>query len=205
MLRNGSETFDSWKKPPLPVYTQFYFFNVTNPEEILNGETPWLEDVGPYTYRELRNKDEIQFGDNGTTISAVSNKAYVFERDKSVGDPKIDLLRTINILALTAMEWSQLPLLRELIKALLKAYRQKLFVTHRVDELLWGYKDEILSLISVFKHDVSPYFGLFYGVSRFFFSETVCSAEEEGIASQIISSLWVNYLALLISCRVCEK
>uniref|UniRef100_A0A452FH73 Scavenger receptor class B member 2 n=1 Tax=Capra hircus TaxID=9925 RepID=A0A452FH73_CAPHI len=160
---NGSETFDSWKKPPLPVYTQFYFFNVTNPEEILNGETPWLEDVGPYTYRELRNKDEIQFGDNGTTISAVSNKAYVFERDKSVGDPKIDLLRTINILALTAMEWSQLPLLRELIKALLKAYRQKLFVTHRVDELLWGYKDEILSLISVFKHDVSPYFGLFYG------------------------------------------
>ncbi|KAI4536121.1 hypothetical protein MG293_013513 [Ovis ammon polii] len=163
VLRNGSETFDSWKKSPLPVYTQFYFFNVTNPEEILNGETPWLEEVGPYTYRELRNKDKIQFGDNGTTISAVSNKAYVFERDKSVGDPKIDLLRTINIPALTAMEWSQLPLLRELIEALLKAYRQKLFVTHTVDELLWGYKDEILSLISVFKHDVSPYFGLFYG------------------------------------------
>ena len=63
----------------------------------------------------------------------------------------------------TAMEWSQLPILREFIEALLKAYRQKLFVTHTVDELLWGYKDEILSLISVFKHDVSPYFGLFYG------------------------------------------
>uniref|UniRef100_A0A4W2IAF9 Scavenger receptor class B member 2 n=1 Tax=Bos indicus x Bos taurus TaxID=30522 RepID=A0A4W2IAF9_BOBOX len=163
VLRNGSETFDSWKKPPLPVYTQFYFFNVTNPEEILNGETPRLEEVGPYTYRELRNKDDIQFGDNGTTISAVSNKAYVFERDKSVGDPKIDLLRTLNIPALTAMEWTQLPLLRDIIEALLKAYRQKLFVTHTVDELLWGYKDEILSLINTFKHDVSPYFGLFYG------------------------------------------
>nr|XP_008519036.1 PREDICTED: lysosome membrane protein 2-like [Equus przewalskii] len=51
VLRNGSETFNSWKNPPLPVYSQFYFFNVTNPEEILRGETPRLEEVGPYTYR----------------------------------------------------------------------------------------------------------------------------------------------------------
>uniref|UniRef100_A0A8C3X3X2 Scavenger receptor class B member 2 n=1 Tax=Catagonus wagneri TaxID=51154 RepID=A0A8C3X3X2_9CETA len=163
VLRNGSETFNSWKKPPLPVYTQFYFFNVTNPEEILSGEIPRVEEVGPYTYRELRNKADIQFGDNGTTISAVSNKAYVFERDKSVGDPKIDLLRTLNIPALTAIEWTHLPLLRDFIELLLKAYHQKLFVTHTVDELLWGYKDEILSLINIFKPKISPYFGLFYG------------------------------------------
>ncbi|XP_045329656.1 lysosome membrane protein 2 [Leopardus geoffroyi] len=163
VLRNGSETFDSWKKPPLPVYAQFYFFNVTNPEEILRGETPRLEEVGPYTYRELRNKADIQFGDNGTTISAVNNKAYVFERNQSVGDPKVDLIRTLNIPAVTAMEWAQLRFLRELIEALLKAYQQTLFVTHTVDELLWGYKDEILSLISVFKPEISPYFGLYYG------------------------------------------
>uniref|UniRef100_A0A667GSC6 Scavenger receptor class B member 2 n=1 Tax=Lynx canadensis TaxID=61383 RepID=A0A667GSC6_LYNCA len=163
VLRNGSETFDSWKKPPLPVYAQFYFFNVTNPEEILRGETPRLEEVGPYTYRELRSKADIQFGDNGTTISAVNNKAYVFERNQSVGDPKVDLIRTLNIPAVTAMEWAQLRFLRELIEALLKAYQQTLFVTHTVDELLWGYKDEILSLISVFKPEISPYFGLYYG------------------------------------------
>ncbi|KAM8906221.1 lysosome membrane protein 2 [Lycaon pictus] len=163
VLRNGSETFDSWKKPPLPVYAQFYFFNVTNPEEILRGEIPRLEEVGPYTYRELRDKADIQFGDNGTTISAVSNKAYVFERNQSVGDPKTDLIRTLNIPAVTAMEWAHLHFFRELIEALLKAYQQTLFVTHTVDELLWGYKDEILSLINVFKPEISPYFGLYYG------------------------------------------
>nr|ABM84461.1 scavenger receptor class B, member 2 [synthetic construct] len=162
VLRNGTEAFGSWEKPPLPVYTQFYFFNVTNPEEILRGETPRVEEVGPYTYRELRNKANIQFGDNGTTISAVSNKAYVFERDQSVGDPKIDLIRTLNIPVLTVIEWSQVHFLREIIEAMLKAYQQKLFVTHTVDELLWGYKDEILSLIHVFRPDISPYFGLFY-------------------------------------------
>uniref|UniRef100_A0A5F9DNX9 Scavenger receptor class B member 2 n=1 Tax=Oryctolagus cuniculus TaxID=9986 RepID=A0A5F9DNX9_RABIT len=52
VLRNGTEIFDSWEKPPLPVYTQFYFFNVTNPEEILRGEKPLLQEVGPYTYSE---------------------------------------------------------------------------------------------------------------------------------------------------------
>uniref|UniRef100_A0A2K6KCC7 Scavenger receptor class B member 2 n=1 Tax=Rhinopithecus bieti TaxID=61621 RepID=A0A2K6KCC7_RHIBE len=162
VLRNGTEAFDSWEKPPLPVYTQFYFFNVTNPEEILRGETPRVEEVGPYTYRELRNKANVQFGDNGTTISAVSNKAYVFELDQSVGDPKIDLIRTLNIPVLTVIEWSRVHFLREIIEAMLKAYQQKLFVTHTVDELLWGYKDEILSLLHVFRPDISPYFGLFY-------------------------------------------
>lgn len=52
--------------------------------------------------REIRNKADIQFGDNGTTISAVSNKAYVFVRDQSVGDPKIDLIRTLNIPAVVS-------------------------------------------------------------------------------------------------------
>ncbi|XP_006871643.1 PREDICTED: lysosome membrane protein 2 isoform X2 [Chrysochloris asiatica] len=53
VLKNGTETFDYWETPPLPVYTQFYFFNVTNPEEILKGETPHVTEVGPYTYRSL--------------------------------------------------------------------------------------------------------------------------------------------------------
>ncbi|XP_008591031.1 PREDICTED: lysosome membrane protein 2 [Galeopterus variegatus] len=163
VLRNGTEVFDSWEKPPLPVYTQFYFFNVTNPEEILRGETPRLEEVGPYTYRELRNKANVQFGDNGTTISAVSNKAYVFERNQSVGDPKIDLIRTLNIPVLTLIEWVQVHFFKQIIEALLRAYQQNLFMTHTVDELLWGYKDEILSLIHIFRPDISPYFGLFYG------------------------------------------
>lgn len=156
VLQNGTKVFDSWEKPPVPVYIQFYFFNVTNPEEILQGEIPRLEEVGPYTYRELRNKANVQFGENGTTISAVTNKAYIFERNQSVGDPTVDLIRTINIPLLTVVEMAQQPFLREIIEAMLKAYQQTLFVTHTVHELLWGYKDEVLSLIHIFRPDVSP-------------------------------------------------
>lgn len=52
--------------------------------------------------REIRNKADIQFGDNGTTISAVSNKAYVFVQNLSVGDAQSDLIRTLNIPAVVS-------------------------------------------------------------------------------------------------------
>lgn len=54
------------------------------------------------SFREIRNKADIQFGDNGTTISAVSNKAYVFVQNLSVGDAKSDLIRTLNIPAVVS-------------------------------------------------------------------------------------------------------
>lgn len=55
-----------------------------------------------FFFREVRDKGDIEFGDNGTTVTAVSNKAYVFERNQSVGDPKIDLIRTLNIPAVVS-------------------------------------------------------------------------------------------------------
>ncbi|KAB0354382.1 hypothetical protein FD755_022920 [Muntiacus reevesi] len=82
VLRNGSETFDSWKKPPLPVYTQFYFFNVTNPEEILNGETPRLEEVGPYTYSNFPH-NLCKHLSNKVSLYQVKKKIILEEADRS--------------------------------------------------------------------------------------------------------------------------
>lgn len=69
----------------------------------------------------------------------------------------------------TAMEWAQEGIIQRIIHALIKAYQQKFFVTHTVHDLLWGYKDELMSLIHPFKPEVPPYFGLYYGVSGIFF------------------------------------
>lgn len=51
VLVEGSRVFDSWKTPPPPVYMEFFFFNVTNVKEFLEGTKPEVEQVGPYTYR----------------------------------------------------------------------------------------------------------------------------------------------------------
>lgn len=51
VLRNGTEAFEAWENPPAPIYMQFYFFNLTNPAEVLEGERPAVLEMGPYTYR----------------------------------------------------------------------------------------------------------------------------------------------------------
>ena len=42
-----------WKNPSayLPIYMQFYVFDLKNPEEVLEGGKPYVEQKGPYTYR----------------------------------------------------------------------------------------------------------------------------------------------------------
>lgn len=50
-LRNGSETFEKWRNITIPIYIKFYFFNVTNPNDIIRGKMPILQEIGPFTYQ----------------------------------------------------------------------------------------------------------------------------------------------------------
>ncbi|XP_078400339.1 lysosome membrane protein 2c isoform X1 [Cetorhinus maximus] len=162
-LRNGTVTFETWENPPLPIYMQFYFFNVTNPDEVLKGGKPFLEEKGPYTYREYRPKENVTFLDDGVMVSAMTSKTYVFVPELSKGDPAIDLIRTVNIPVVTVMDmvkYSSYYIL--LVEALLTVKGEGLFTTRTVHELLWGYKDPVLSSIHFFKKDIDDYFGLYY-------------------------------------------
>uniref|UniRef100_A0A8D0GM20 Scavenger receptor class B member 2 n=1 Tax=Sphenodon punctatus TaxID=8508 RepID=A0A8D0GM20_SPHPU len=102
ILRNGTEAFKVWEDPSPPIYMQFYFFNLTNPLEVLTGATPMVDEIGPYTYRENRPKVDVHILDNGTRVSALNPKSYVFVREQSVGDAEVDLIRTVNIPAVVS-------------------------------------------------------------------------------------------------------
>lgn len=40
-----------WEESPVPMYIRFYFFNVTNSEDVVKfNAKPILEELGPYTY-----------------------------------------------------------------------------------------------------------------------------------------------------------
>ncbi|CAF87510.1 unnamed protein product, partial [Tetraodon nigroviridis] len=52
VLEPGTTAYDNWVSADAPVYRQFWFFHVKNPEEVVkNGTTPVVEERGPYTYR----------------------------------------------------------------------------------------------------------------------------------------------------------
>uniref|UniRef100_A0A8B9JYQ8 Uncharacterized protein n=1 Tax=Astyanax mexicanus TaxID=7994 RepID=A0A8B9JYQ8_ASTMX len=50
-LTEGSKVFGTWKNPPPPVFMEFFFYNVTNPKEFMEGKKPRVNTMGPYTYR----------------------------------------------------------------------------------------------------------------------------------------------------------
>jgi len=52
-LHNEQPQLYSWEHPTdtSDAYITFYVFDLTNPNEVLNGATPVLVQKGPYTYR----------------------------------------------------------------------------------------------------------------------------------------------------------
>lgn len=47
--------------------------------------------------REYRPRENVTFLENGTKVYALNPKSFVFVREKSAGDPEVDIVRTINI------------------------------------------------------------------------------------------------------------
>ncbi|CAB1447869.1 unnamed protein product [Pleuronectes platessa] len=162
VLENGTETFEAWENPPAPIYMQFYFFNVTNPLEVLDGDRPAVMEIGPYTYREYRPMEQVNFLDNDTKVAAVNTKTYIFQPYMSRG-PETELIRTVNIPAMTVMEMVKDSAFEaNLVSSYMKATGEGLFTTRTVGELLWGYEDPLLKALHFIKPELDVVFGLFY-------------------------------------------
>lgn len=56
--------------------------------------------------REYRPKHNVSFVENGTMVAAYTPKYFVFVREKSVGDPSVDLVTTVNIPAVVRTQSS---------------------------------------------------------------------------------------------------
>eukprot|EP00066_Takifugu_rubripes_P002988 XP_003965271.1 PREDICTED: lysosome membrane protein 2 isoform X1 [Takifugu rubripes] len=163
VLVEGSRVFPSWKNPPPPVYMEFFFFNITNEEQILKGGKPEVTQVGPYTYREYRYKDNVSMVQNGTRVVAYNTKSFVFLPEKSVGDPSVDSITTVNIPAWAVMNKVKGSFFRSGMVAMwMNSVNSGFFTTRTVHELLWGYEDPLLARVSSSSPDVEKVFGLMY-------------------------------------------
>uniref|UniRef100_A0A183SIE6 PBPe domain-containing protein n=1 Tax=Schistocephalus solidus TaxID=70667 RepID=A0A183SIE6_SCHSO len=106
-LKEDTLAYASWLSPgPLTKFS-IYMYNITNPNEILHGQRPRLQEVGPYVYwyevltcsffitltyvlvREISAKENVTpvtFGAR-SSLSYMKRTTYTFDRSLSVGDP----------------------------------------------------------------------------------------------------------------------
>ncbi|XP_030647028.1 lysosome membrane protein 2 [Chanos chanos] len=164
-LAPNSRVLQGWIDPPPPVYMQYFFFNVTNADEFVAGKAkPAVTQIGPYTYRVYRRRENVTFLENGTKIFVTNPKSFAFLPEMSVGNPEVDLLTTVNIPLIAVMNemHSYSFFLRTVMSLWMGTLGIDLFMTRTVNEILWGFKDPLLSKIHAMRPEVDENFGLMY-------------------------------------------
>lgn len=146
-LAEHSRAFPMWKDASHDIKIRFFFFNVTNPNDVLIGDKPAVKEVGPYTYRAEWIKHNITFHDNGT-MSYKETKRYYFDRGNSVG-PETDEIMTVNVPFVTTAQLlkEQNFIIRGIASLSLSGLGQRIFISRSVGQLTFGGYPDILVLL----------------------------------------------------------
>jgi hypothetical protein len=82
-----------------------YYFEVQNLAETLNGAKPKLAQLGPYAYDEYYVKFDIEFTDDGDTVTFNTQKYYVFNPAETLPGLTEDDLITIPYACIVGFEY----------------------------------------------------------------------------------------------------
>lgn len=163
-LKDGTLGFKEWKKPSVPIYKQYFVFNLTNPEEVIEGAIPNVTQIGPYSYREFRTNEVLYWNQDQSIVTYMPNRTYIFDEATSCAgcDDQMDSFVTVNIPLLTvALKLKNTDLTNYtnclgLVQFAADSWGVKLFQRKRVREFLWGYTDDMLDTIVNVKSDDCP-------------------------------------------------
>ncbi|CAH8470202.1 unnamed protein product [Schistosoma turkestanicum] len=161
-LTPGTTVYTEWKEPSVPIFMQFYFFNLTNPIEFQAGAKPHVQQLGPYTYHEKRVKTlDLSKNTNGT-INYKEMKWYYFDQNLSNGTEN-DSIINVNLAFISVAEkLHSMPwIIVKVIEWIEKRFHEYLFRPKTVNELLWGYEDELLTYLSSLGIQISTKIGFF--------------------------------------------
>ncbi|XP_003461673.1 scavenger receptor class B member 1 isoform X1 [Cavia porcellus] len=160
----SSLSFSMWREIPVPFYMSVYFFDVLNPDEVLQGRMPEVRERGPYVYRQFRVKTNISFHNNDT-VSFRERCVLQFQPEKSQGsEGDYVMLPNILVMAASAMMEHRPMSLKLLMTLMFTTMGQRAFMNRTVGEVLWGYDDPLLDLMDKYFPGALPFkgkFGLF--------------------------------------------
>lgn len=173
----------------MSLYFDVYFWNWTNPDEFLQTENsdeinvPKFTQLGPYRFKETRDKEDVTFHERDSTVTYNPISYYYFDAEGSNGTLD-DVIVNINIVAIGAagqsinMEYKK----RKVISMGLNSYEEYVTVAKTARELLFeGYEDDMVlagkeGIVEDFNPEDIPFdrIGWFYKVSKFSFPSNQC-------------------------------
>ncbi|KAM9991566.1 hypothetical protein ACTFIZ_004979 [Dictyostelium cf. discoideum] len=95
----SSQRYNDWAgQQSIENYYQQYFYawNLTNPNEFLNGSIPIFETVGPFNYKYEFNFSNVTFQDGGNLATYTQSKSFIYQSDMSPNDPNEIMITNIN-------------------------------------------------------------------------------------------------------------
>lgn len=153
-LTPESRVYSIWRKTPMPLTLDFYFFNWTNPEELMNESSrPNLVEMGPYRFKEYLEKTNVTWNAN-KTISFRRLRSWIFDAENSNGSLN-DNVTTLNPVAVTAAHISRFrnTLLLYTLSSAFRVTGETVWLTKTVREFLYdGYSDPLLTIASRVPH-----------------------------------------------------
>ncbi|CAH1405820.1 unnamed protein product [Nezara viridula] len=150
-IRDGSDVYEAWRKPPVKPLICVHVFNYTNFEEYAKkiDKKLKIEEVGPYCYRETLEKKNVTFSEDGKKVTYGDTRKHKFEPSHSKGSkddilvvPNLALIGTIAVTK-DMNRFSQIAL-SYFLRSLLR-YSNSM-ITVKAHDFIFGYDDKLVEL-----------------------------------------------------------
>lgn len=144
-----AQIYEAWagvgpKAEPIDLY--IYLLNFTNPDAVLNGAKPVVQEVGPFVYFHHRVKFNVNWTEDRSILSYKEWSYYTFDPVRSAG-PEDTNITSVNMVYIGARYFlMNLPPFGP--QAFYDTYApftdtQRLSLTRTAYELIWGYVDPL--------------------------------------------------------------
>ena len=142
-LQNGTMLYEQWLAPDAHIYKDFYIFNWTNPGELALGVAPNLTEVGPYRYREYRNKTVVGVSEDACHVVYTQHKVFIFDREATNQNlSEDDVIQTLNLPLAGAVHVARnSAFLSTALNSIILETNSSLHKSLTVRQLIWGYED----------------------------------------------------------------
>lgn len=167
-LSEGSNKDHLWRAAEINVLYTVYVFNLTNPDQFMQGARPRVQELGPYVYSLKETKENVKYLDDETVVEYQGRPTYIFQPHLSKGSEN-DPVTTVNIPFVNAADMvKDSRLVKTILKIVKKIHAFDTIRRQTVGELLWGHRSEVLDWARKVQDVPYPHqlFGLLMGLNH---------------------------------------